>query len=122
MKPTNRNRILNIAGAIAIVLLVIEVAQTVKKNFQLRQQITQLETEIQQLEEQKIELGYRIAYYQTDAFKEKEARDKLGLQKPGEGVIIIPPKSVDSGAKKKPSKPKSNWQQWMEFLSGRNAS
>lgn len=50
----------------------------------LRHQITALEADI-------VDLREEIAYQETTSFKELEARRKLGLKKPGELVIALPP-------------------------------
>lgn len=36
------------------------------------------------------ELENQIAYYQTQSFREKEARAKLGYRAPGENIMILP--------------------------------
>ena len=96
--------------------------QTVMRNYELQKQIAQLRTQISDLKVEQDQLKYRIAYYQTDAYKEKEARAKLNLQAPGESVIILPrtdqPEQNQTQSLPKPRK--SNWQQWTDFLLGRS--
>ncbi len=109
--------ILGLAVAVYLSFLLID---TVKKNYDLKQQIGDLQADITTLETENQELKYQTAYYQTDAFKEKEARAKLGLQAPGENVIILPKQQTapeETEAQKK-AKKKSNLQQWKEFLFG----
>lgn len=36
------------------------------------------------------EMQYRINYYQTNSYREKEAREKLAYVAPGENVIALP--------------------------------
>ncbi|HSH31107.1 MAG TPA: septum formation initiator family protein [Candidatus Saccharimonadales bacterium] len=102
-------------GYLAVVLV-----QTVQRNYRLKRQISQLEERIEALGRENEELSYRIQYYQTDSFKEKEARANLGLQAPGEGVIILPktPPPASAGAGEQKAKPASNFKQWWEFLFG----
>lgn len=59
-------------------------AERNEQNTAIREQIAALETETVMLAEQ-------IAYQQTITFKELEARRKLGIKKPGEVVIALPP-------------------------------
>jgi cell division protein FtsB len=112
----------NIVGSILAVYLVVVLAQTVKKNYDLEKQIDAMQEQIVRLNDQRDTLTYNLQYYQTDSYKEKEARAKLGLQKPGEGVVILPNPS-DAQAKKNAAKPavvpKSNLRQWLDFLSGK---
>ena len=103
-------------GVLVVIYLVTSLFQTIRKNYELNQQIGALEEETELLRIEEEELRYRIEYYKTEAFKEKEARAKLGLQLPGEEVIILPP--ADDGNKAKPPVRKTNWQLWREFLFG----
>ena len=97
---------------------------TIKKNYEMQQEIGKLDQQIQDLEVESQKLKYQIQYYQTDSYKEKEARARLGLQAPGEGVVILPnsddTKTQEEQAQQK--RKKSNFEQWVNFLSGRGAS
>ena len=66
-------------------------------------------------------------YYKTDEYKELAVRQRLGLVTPGESVVILPP---NTEAAKKAGKiatseikveEKSNFWQWVDFLSGNNS-
>lgn len=52
-------------------------------------EIRDLRQEIETLEDQNQNLGQLIEYLDSNDFKEKEYRTKLGLRKPGEKVIVI---------------------------------
>jgi cell division protein FtsB len=114
--------LLNVAGMLIVLYLVVVLAQTVKHNYDLNQQITDLKNQITILSDQKEALGYLKQYYGTDSFQEREARAKLNLQMPGESVIVLPHSSPTPSASASDSshatKSKSNWQQWLNFLSG----
>lgn len=116
----SRLNLLTVAGIFLIVYLGVLVVQTIMHNYKLRQQIGKLETEIMAMRSEQEELKYRIQYYKTDAFVEKQARAKLGLKDPGESVIMLPKEQADpeSGTEKPQEPTKSNWRQWMEFLFG----
>lgn len=104
---------------IGIYLLVILIG-VIKRNHDLQTQISGLNNQIKQLDDQQAELKYEITYYQTDAFKEKEARAKLGLVSPGESVVLLPKDQTSSPQNTSASqpKPKSHIAQWFEFLFG----
>lgn len=116
-------RLISLAGIIASIYLAVVLIQTVRHNASLKSQITLLEKDIIQLNEDNKELSFLIQYYQTDAFKEKEARAKLGLQKPGENLVILPRQqkqpevATQEKAKAKP-KTEPNWELWWHFLFG----
>ncbi len=111
---------LNVVGAFIIVYLAVVLGQTVLHNYQMSQQIDLLKTQIVLLEDQRDALAYNIQYYQTDSFKEREARAKLGLQLPGENVVVLPHTQTAAADKVKTEEAprKSNLQQWLDFLSG----
>jgi cell division protein FtsB len=116
---------LNLLGIVAIVYLVVVLGETIKRNYDLDQQVNSLNTQISDLQDQKDQLSYNIAYDHTNSFRDREARSKLGLQLPGENVIIIPHASPTATPAANPATKlatkKSNLQQWFDFLSGRNS-
>jgi len=77
-----------------------------------------IEDENKQLEQSNLELQYQIAYFQTDLYKDKAARAKLGLQAPGESVIILPKKEETKVVVKTTKQTRSNFAQWIDFLRG----
>ena len=122
MKKLVPTSFVNIIGAVIAVWILISLIQTVKHNYDLEKQIDKLRQQIAVLQAQKDELSYNIAYYNTDSFKERQARTRLGLQQPGENVVILPsptptPDIVAEQAKAKAKR--SNFRQWLDFLSGK---
>ncbi|MDF2460726.1 MAG: hypothetical protein K0S68_129 [Candidatus Saccharibacteria bacterium] len=114
--------IINVLGAVVIVSLLISLGQTVHRNYQLGQQINEIKADTDVLKEKRDELGYSIQYYKTDSYREREARSKLGLQLPGENVIIIPqPTATPDAATTTPAteSKRTNFQQWLDFLGGK---
>lgn len=67
-----------------------------------------------QAEQEKLKA--QLEYVQSDEFVEREAREKLGLGKPGETVVIVPsappvPSVSQSGGE-------SNWRKWWKLYAG----
>jgi len=119
--------IVNVLGALAILYLVVVLGQTIHRNYELGHQIDSLHQQIGLLDDQKQELAYDIQYYKTDSYKDREARSQLGLQLPGENMVIIPsdspaPQPSADVAPAQSTTPKSNFQQWVDFLAGRSSS
>ena len=114
---------LNLIGIIVIINLVVVLAQTISHNYELGQQVTTLDQQITQLQDQRDALAYSIQYYKTDSFKQREARAKLGLQLPGENVVALPSQAESPApaveTPTRATKKLSNLQQWLQFLSGR---
>jgi cell division protein FtsB len=118
----NTNKALNFIGAVIVIYLVIVLAQTVSRNYTLGKQINALNAQIALLQAQKDQLAYSISYYNTDSFREREARSKLGLQLPGENVVIIPhvsPTPAPAADTSTTGTKRSNISQWLAFLSGK---
>lgn len=123
MKRFRMPGLLNIMGFLVVIYLVVILAQTIKKNYDLQQQITSMNDQIALLKQKQQTLTYNIAYYQSSAYQDRAARSELGLQKPGESVIILPhpadTAAAAAAAKPKP-KPQSNARQWLNFLTGKS--
>lgn len=74
---------------------------------------------LHQLEVQNTELKRRLEEVKSPEFAEKEARDKLGLIKEGETLVIIPKDKIDQvlGIAKKVEEVKlPNWQGWLKLF------
>ena len=96
---------------IFLVLSSISLIKTFGRSQDIKQRIANLETEINKLEGDKTDFLQTIEYLKTDFYKEKEAREKFGLQKPGEKVIVVlPPEEAPSQPEEK------NIDKWWQFL------
>jgi len=67
------------------------VGKAVYKNNEINKELASIEDQILLLESENNKLREAIEYYKTDEYKIRVAREKLGLQKPGEAVIVITP-------------------------------
>jgi cell division protein FtsB len=118
-----KSSLANIAGAVVVIYLAVILGQTIASNYHLQKQIDALNTQVSDLSIQNDELNYNLQYYATSSYQEKAARTDLGLQKPGENVIILPnPSNVaaQNAAKATKPKPLSNFTQWVDFLAGKS--
>ena len=87
---------------VILVLFSLALGREFVKKRQIDKEIYSLEQEIERLEEDQSEFSELIDYLNTEDFLEKEARLKLGLQKPGETLVVISDDSfeTDEGSKK----------------------
>jgi len=90
-----RARLLMTTGAILLVYIAVSTIQAIWQNYQIDKELGQLREENAQLKLRNKYLQNLIAYRQTDAFKDKEAREKLNYQKPGESVLIVPNEDIE---------------------------
>lgn len=92
------------------------------KSYKLHNKADQINAQISQLQADTELLEYKIAYYTTDMYKERLAREKLGLQFSGESVVIVrgskPARTTSSLQLSQPQQPapSSNLQAWLQFL------
>ena len=102
-----------------------------QRNKSIAQEIQSLQEEADQLQKENKILSDRIAYFQTQEFKEKQAKEKLNVKKPGEQVAVITPSpsqenSDDSSQEQKNvnsdmvSMEKSNPIKWWDYFFGYN--
>lgn len=94
-------------------------------NTEVSQDIRALQEEAERLERETTRLSERIEYLQTPEFQEKQAKDKLGLARPDEKLVIIKPspythrnESEESEGimEHAPIMKKPNYIQWWEYL------
>lgn len=75
---------------LVIFILTAVTRETYKKN-QIQKEIDSLQAKAQQIEKENLAIQEKIAYFDSSNYKEKEAKDKLNLQDPGENVVVIKP-------------------------------
>jgi len=106
--------------------LIFLVGRAVYLNFRVKQRILEIETEVKSLKADNQRLANLISYYQTETFRELEARSKLGLKKPGETVIAVPENADEPLEERRPgaqpadqaSQVIPNYVKWWEYLFG----
>ena len=116
----NRRNLINLVALLVIGYMGFATLQVISRNYKLQQEVDFLTEEIARQDLRNQELEYQIAYYRTESYAEKEARDKLGLQAPGEKVVIIPSK-IPTGVQTAPpqsgaQRALNNLEQWLFFL------
>jgi cell division protein FtsB len=98
--------------------MIIVTGKIIWNNLQFNKEIKKIQAQINKLEEENTLLSEQILYLQTDSFKEKLARERLGLVKPGEKVLVIPPEKKPIELPKPIEAPKEpeNWQKWFDYF------
>lgn len=79
-------------------------------------EISHLIQEQAELEERNTALQQSLQYFSSSSYKEKLAREQLGLKKDGEIVINFPAGGIAEGSENDHSQPKSNLQKWWEYI------
>ncbi|NTW61310.1 hypothetical protein HGB24_01300 [Candidatus Saccharibacteria bacterium] len=122
-------------NAVIVLALIISVGWiwgslgVMQRNYGLQKELEDKKRQllVAQLDTKNAQLAQK--YYKTNEYKELAARQLLGLVKPGESVLILPPNSQEAinADSKYATKSvvlgvvsKSNFEQWMDFLFGVN--
>lgn len=110
-------------------------ARAVQLNYALQKRVATIEQENEVLDLENQTQKLKNQYYQTEEFKELEARRVLGRAAPGERVFIVPkatalsrvsiPEEPEEVAELAPppvekSKMQQNFEDWMDFFLGRS--
>ncbi len=114
-----------IAGLSVLVMIGISLGKEAYRKRQIQKEIENLQNEIQKTNRENSDLQNLISYFSTSEFQEKEAREKLNLQKENEKMIVLrreanQPKET-TGAGQVPASDYSadkspNWQKWLQFF------
>jgi cell division protein FtsB len=119
-----KNRAKKIIGLAAWVLALFLLISTVRNIARVRAINSLVQDEKNKVEQMKAEnakLQAQIAQTQGEAFIEKQIRDKLGLAKAGEAVVILPDPSILKALAPQPpieenSLPDPNWKKWLKLF------
>jgi len=123
-----RQRTVTVFALVVVGYLVLGSVKLIFENYRVHQEATRLDTELIGVQQRNLELKNLLAYYRTDSYKEKEARQRLNFQQPGERVVVVPvPPNEDvtsltqPGIETQPASPPSNPQRWMDYFFGKRA-
>ncbi len=103
------------------ILLSISLLKSINNITSSNQKIQDAQNKLKELKKQNEELKIKVEGVQTQDFIEKQARDKLGLAKPGETVVVLPdPELLKKLAPERPSEetelPDPNWKKWAKLF------
>lgn len=114
-------------GVIFLVYMIVSTGQALWQNYQLDKELSKLREEHNRLQLHNRYLQNLIAYRKTDAFRDKQAREKLNYQKQGETVLIIPNDDIsqfsEGNTNKQPEnddtfREPTNAEKWWHFIFG----
>jgi cell division protein FtsB len=126
-KPATKifSAIFFLAGLAVLALVGISLGKETYRKKQIQKEIEGLQTEIQKMNQENSELSNLISYFSSREFQEKEAREKLNLQKEDEKMIVLR-KEIEAQKVEESSAPEQNdqaatdqspnWQKWLRFF------
>lgn len=81
--------LVSVVAAAVIVSAFVGFSKELIRRYRINKDIRQAREQIADLEKHNNDLSYLVDYLQTDSFKEIQARQNLGLQKPGETAVLL---------------------------------
>lgn len=95
--------------------------KSIAKVKEAKKRIETAKTKVENLKQEEASLEVELKKVQSEAFLEKQLRDKLGLAKEGETVVILPDKKalqdlVPAVPEEEDTLPKPVWQRWLDLF------
>lgn len=113
-----KKRLINLFVFIIGISLIVNLSRNILKTLKASNQIKQAEKRAEELAKEQQSLLEKSQYYQSEAFIEEEARNKLNMSRPGEEIVILPPNVSRILSQKMPNLPQEvpNWQKWWNLF------
>lgn len=110
-----------ILGVVILVLVSSSYLKIVLQKAAIQKEISNLIAEKEKLESNNKDLASLLDYFASESYKEREMRLKLGMQKPGEHVVIISQEGEkvtqgESAAASKDTSRFSNLKKWWNYF------
>ena len=114
-------KLIGMATWILVLFLLISTIKNIGRVGNINTAVQKEKEKIEKMKEENIRLEAEIAQTQGEAFIEKQIRDKLGLAKAGEAIVILPDSEILMKlAPQIPVEqnflPDPNWKKWMKLF------
>jgi len=112
-------------GLFAIIMISLGVIQETYRRYQIQREIEDLEVQAEKKEKENQKLRGLVEYFRTNDFQEREAKEKLSLQKENEKVVLVKdaPQKEDKIKEEKESSQnttqkdeRSNYKKWWDYF------
>jgi len=116
-----KSRILYLSIIILGLIASFSLARSLYNTYQNSNILVQSEEQLQKLQQQNSDLKKQEADASSPDYVSRVARDKLGLVKPGEVVVILPPQVAGTATTSSEPQQKSDspvWKRWWKLLFG----
>ncbi|MCX6705179.1 MAG: septum formation initiator family protein [Candidatus Woesebacteria bacterium] len=118
---TKAKKLLGVATWVLVLLLFLSTIKNVGRVGNINSAVQKEKDKVEKMKEENAKLEAQIAQTQGSAFIEKQIRDKLGLAKEGEAIVVLP----DVGILRKLAPqmpieentlPDPNWKKWLNLF------
>lgn len=119
------HRLVRILALVIGGYIILQTSRNIISLWSARNRVVQAQKRLQEVQKQKEKLEQEISQVDSSAFVEREARDKLGLVKEGEVILVLPQDEVnklaqslrDESTKLDQTSPElPNWQKWLKLF------
>jgi len=108
-----KNKVFGWVALVVMGIFAVRLSTNVWRLWRAGDRIKQAESEVRSQELENQELQKRLAEVQSPEFIEREAKEKLGLVKPGEEIVILPTQEQESVRVEEQEEP--NWRKWWKL-------
>src|SRR3989344_1832407 len=114
-------KIVGYGGLLLVILMLASIARNIGKVSVIREEVAKERERLERFEKENERLQKKITETQSDEFIEKQIRDKLGLVKEGEIVVVLPDEEILRSLAPKieveqDSLPDPNWKRWLKLF------
>lgn len=115
------NKISHYALLIVVLLLGFTLVKNILKNVEIKKRIATERARVEKLKQDNADLTQKLTEIQSQEYIEKQLRDKLGLAKEGEIVVVLPDTTtLEKLAPEVPIEqetlPDPNWKKWIHLF------
>ena len=114
-----------LAGLSVLILIGISLGKETYRKRQIQKEIGGLQSQIEKLGQENGDMENLISYLSSSEFQDKQAREKLNLQKSDEKMIVLrkdvvqqnnQPENNTSDSQAPPEDNSPNWQKWWKYF------
>jgi len=105
-----------------VVLVGIYFVRSTSKVFSAQDRLDQTKSRLEEVKREQEKIKKELSYIESDFYKDKQARDMLGLVKEGEIVVVMPEDEIlrrlspRRGNEEETSLPEPNWKKWFNLF------
>ncbi|KKS95820.1 MAG: coiled-coil [Microgenomates group bacterium GW2011_GWC1_43_13] len=113
--------LLGIATWVLALLLLVSTVRNIGRVRGINSAVQEEKQKVEKMKDENAALEAQIAQTQGSAFIEKQIRDKLGLAKEGEAIVVLPDveilrKLAPQTTVEQNSLPDPNWRKWLKLF------
>jgi cell division protein FtsB len=102
-------------------LMLVSLTRNIIKVREAKERLKEKEAYIEKIKGENEELSQKAKIFKSEEFIEKQLRDKLGLAKEGETIVVLPDEEIikkfaPSDEKEEEILPDPNWKKWFKLF------